>query len=802
MRIKTLALSLLSASIACVSHSSNISVTGFSAGDISVQGEVGYLHLGMLTGNSLEGSFGFPATNIDISMASTAEEMAAIIVATSPDSQPALMLENYPEPPNSASGIDAYRSVTGMSLSTTSEYQETISKFFRENRYSGVNLNLSLDQVLVTQTADYLVISNNNQDGLGIDFFLCATDAFSSTIKASEQEACSLLDTVPDTDPYKSRTTPNGSFQSNMFVLNSKEGLFGLNKSQKFYHQDTLKEISASGNRAVAPNHTALLNAFTIAYDHKPLNGLFFFYGPGDEGQVTPVIGSGYPVEPESILYIQGIFGFYDSINEDGDRVLYVGNSVPIHGEYPEIEELPIPLQQAGNTGYGFSDKMAVLLDDDVGIFNPDSAKLLGLAYYGSEDLNVYTPVIFDLDSGLFSYLSSAAVQELRGSTPAGFIDAVEDLVINSLPDPLAESYPELPNDLTGLNIDPNITPIAFRALINEVIMRTATGGALQRYLAGEPMTVTTGFTPGNRNRWQSNELQFTSPSSLRAPFVSYAWEDITSLDATLETSNTSLTSGEGVAELTLSVTGEARKLRASCHIESSADNRTEAVFGEPLSAHLAGMRVIQNSVSFNNQSLYITYLADEIVTFDGVAMTVDLEAVSGTGELPVSCYISAVSGLGDYQSKRTDATFSLTSASTITGQFTSSDNELTSNGIRSATLIDSDGRRLRINVNEDLSFSKSAGNGGVYDLTANASGYVFPCASVNAVSGTTDIGTQAFLRGDVTNDGVIDTTDIWRYYFRYFYSSTDFDVNSDGSVNSDDLAVIQENQGAAQCEL
>jgi hypothetical protein len=767
MKIKTLVLSLLSASIACVSHSSTISVTGFSAGDISVQGEVGYLHLGMLTGNSLEGSFGFPATNIDISMASTAEEIAAIIVATSPDSQPALMLENYPEPPNSASGIDAYRRVTGMSLSTTSEYQETISKFFRENRYSGVNLNWSLDQVLVTQTADYLVISNNNQDGLGIDFFLCATDAFSSTIKASEQEACSLLDTVPDTDPYKSRTTPNGSFQSNMFVLNSKEGLFGLNKSQKLYHQDTLKEISATGNRAVAPNHTALLSDYTIAYDHKPLNGLFLFYGPGDEGQVTPVIGSGYPVEPESILYIQGIFGFYDSINEDGDRVLYVGNSVPIYGEYPEIEELPIPLQQAGNTGYGFSDKMAVLLHYDAGIFNPDSAKLLGLAYYGSEDLNVYTPVIFDLDSGLFSYLSSVAVQELRGSTPAGFIDAVEDLVINSLPDPLAESYPELPNDLTGLNIDPNITPIAFRALINEVIMRTATGGALQRYLAGEPMTVTTGFTPGNRNRWQSNELQFTSPSSLRAPFVSYAWEDITSLDATLEASNTSLTSGE-----------------------------------EPLSAQLAGMRVIQNKVPSDKQSLYITYLADEIVTFDGVSMTVDLEAVSGTGELPVTCYISAVSGLGNYQEKRADVTLSLTSASTITGQFTSSDNNLTSNGIRSATLIDSDGRRLSINVNEDLSFSKSAGNGGAYDLTAKAPGYVFPCASVNAVSGATDIGTQTFLRGDVTNDGVIDTTDIWRYYFRYFYSNTNFDVNSDGSVNSDDLAVIRKNQGAAQCEL
>jgi hypothetical protein len=111
-------------------------------------------------------------------------------------------------------------------------------------------------------------------------------------------------------------------------------------------------------------------------------------------------------------------------------------------------------------------------------------------------------------------------------------------------------------------------------------------------------------------------------------------------------------------------------------------------------------------------------------------------------------------------------------------------------------------GRRLSINVNEDLSFSKSAGNGVAYDLTAKAPGYVFPCASVNAVSGATDIGTQTFLRGDVTNDGVIDTTDIWRYYFRYFYSSTDFDVNSDGSVNSDDLAVIQENQGAAQCEL
>lgn len=801
MKLKHLALSLLSASIACVSHSSPISVTGFSAGDVSVQGEVGYLHLGMLTGNSFEGAFGFPATNIDISMASNTDEMAAIIIETSPDSLPALMLENYPEPPNSQVGIDAYRSVTGMSLSTTTEYQDTISKFFQDNRYKGVNLNLSLDQALVTQTADYLVISNNNQDGLGVDFFLCSTDAFSSTIDVSEQEACNLLDTVPDTDLSKSRTTPNGSFQSNMFVLNSKEGLFGQNKTQKIYHQDVLKEISATGNRVIAPNHSALLNTFTIAYDHTPLNGIFFFYRPDGEDQVVPTIGAGYPVEPESILYIEGISGFYDSENEDGDRVLYMGTSTPLPG-YPDIEELPIPLQQEGNTGYGFSDQMAVLLYRDEGFFSPDSAELLGLAYYGSEDLNVYTPVIYDLDSGLFTYLSSVAVRELRGSTPAGFIDAVEDLVINSLPAPFAESYPELPMNLTGLNIDPNITPIAFQALINEVIVRTATGGALQKFLAGEPMTINTGFTPGNRQRWQSNELQFTSSSSLRAPFVSYAWDDKTRLEATIETNSTTLTSGEDVAELTLSVTGEARRLRASCHIERKVDDQTEAVFGELMPTQLAGMSVTSNTLSFDKKTLFITYQADEIVTFDGVALTVDVEAVSGTGELPVNCFLSVVSGLGKYQSKRAGLTLSLTSGLTITGQFTSSDNSLTSSDIRSANLIDGDGRRLNIDVNEDLSFSKPAGSNGVYDLTASAPGYIFQCASVNADSETTDIGTLTFLRGDVTGDGIINNSDIWRYYFRYFYSSTDFDLNGDGTVNSSDLAVIRENQGATQCDL
>ena len=136
-----------------------------------------------------------------------------------------------------------------------------------------------------------------------------------------------------------------------------------------------------------------------------------------------------------------------------------------------------------------------------------------------------------------------------------------------------------------------------------------------------------------------------------------------------------------------------------------------------------------------------------------------------------------------------------------MSGQFSSDDGQLTKAAI-SADIIAAAGNRYSLSISDNLSFSQPLTNSGNYVISAHADGYVMPCVEFDAPLGVTELAGIRALRGDLNNDGLINSTDIWRYYFRYFYSSSDFDVNSDGIVNSDDLAVIRENQGAAQCEL
>ncbi|SIT11728.1 MAG: hypothetical protein C9355_06295 [Thalassolituus maritimus] len=116
------------------------------------------------------------------------------------------------------------------------------------------------------------------------------------------------------------------------------------------------------------------------------------------------------------------------------------------------------------------------------------------------------------------------------------------------------------------------------------------------------------------------------------------------------------------------------------------------------------------------------------------------------------------------------------------------------------AVIIDSESVRSEKTSDANGRIMIEYSGNGTFDIALSYPNHVFECTTVD-LNSTTSASVE-LLAGDFNNDGLINSTDLWRYYIRYFYPSTNFDVNNDGSVNGDDLAMIEANQGAVQCDL
>jgi hypothetical protein len=249
----------------------------------------------------------------------------------------------------------------------------------------------------------------------------------------------------------------------------------------------------------------------------------------------------------------------------------------------------------------------------------------------------------------------------------------------------------------------------------------------------------------------------------------------------------------------TVTAEGNYRIVRVSC---SALNNNNVALQFQPAEAGSWGQNsIITSNSNTSTTGTFVNYLAPEETAANGTVMTVSVKALSGLGEVPVNCSVRGDNGLGNIKTTSISTIINVISVATINGSFTSSDQAILPTAI-SASLIAEDGTRTALNINEDLTFSQPVGAEGTYNITAAAEGYVFPCAETSVPVGTTDIGALAFLRGDVNGDGEISSADLWRFYFRAFYPSTDFDVNNDDAVNNADRDMIRANQGAVQCDL
>ena len=770
------------------------SVAGFSAASLPVKGNVGDLNIN--TPVYLLSSSNTAVITIDISAAKSNEEAVSIIRESSPEPMITAMLENYPAAPTSAEGIAAFEQLTGTQITNDSEFQALIDGRLSAERYVGLALRSVSGQNLITQTATKTIVSIA-QDDL-YDVYSCDTSSFIPTTPASEQATCENIDSGVDLNHREIFVAHNGSYLSEKFLYTD------LNSDvTRYYRDDGQFDIPTS---SVLDIRSIAQPVFALApgevFNKFSSDGYFkaFRVSPIEIEEKDIVLETG--LQPTSLVHFSGYRTFYDKTDENGIHRIFSATPTLL-GDW---SERPMPLKLKileQEESYGFIPNFDHFdtQDSPFGIYNKD---WMAVGYYGSKDLGVITPAILNLDNDQLIYLSQIAVKHLEESTPEGFIDAVRSAVIDSLPQTLSSTYPALPTELTGLDIDPDITQDAYNALINEKIVRVATSptaGALADFENGAPIDVT--GTSDNRSynlmRWASNEFRFTSTTTLRAPFVSYEFTQPDTPELSVSVSTTELSSTEQQsADITVTASGNYQKVVATCEVVSS---EAEVIFSAPDAGNWGEDSSSMTYLRDDQQLVTVSLTNPEETQATSSILETTLTALSGAGGTEVVCRVTGTDMFGESRSSSRALSFTVSTPVTVSGQFSSDDGQLIKSAV-SADIIAAEGNRYSLSISDNLSFSQPLTTSGNYVIFAQADGYVMPCVEFDAPLGVTELADIRALRGDLNNDGLINSTDIWRYYFRYFYSSSDFDVNSDGTVNSADLAVIRENQGAVQCDL
>ncbi|MEQ3692510.1 MAG: hypothetical protein ABNH16_07455 [Thalassolituus sp.] len=738
---------------------------------------------------------------IDISSANSAEDSVNIVKQGNFTSTLAQkLLENYPNAPTpsffTGDGVDEYfTNLTGESSILSNEhFKASIDRALIERRFQGLPVMMPENQHFVAETKNFFIIKNDSSPE-NETLYECIKGSYIPTFPILIQfNNCYRVDSglnIPKVDTVTSKYSWNDS--ENYIYKDDNSGQLKASISDKSYSFEPESGTSISLTRNNEPSF--LISPF---FDRKS-EGNYNLYLTQTDGEIDALSALAVTeTSPQTTMIYNG--STITSVQEQGgNSYIAVANTIPIPPFSPNRFSITSLKVQSSAESAGFlSNFDSVQYETFSSSFMTESGSdtLIAAAYFPGTAGLVATPVIYNYSEDVTTYLSSITRSNLEEKLGADYIAAVDAHIFELLPQ-LTSNYPA-PPELPIAGLDEDLTSEQLQAVIDELVVRLATQeGAYNTFITTSALPDLQIDLETELSIWNTNALRFTNENTLQTPFAIYKlrpdglYLNVSSNKYEIDTSI------DESAEITVYASGTVNSMTLNCKGDLTLSAASFQGWGGE------STNSISISPANNLVQLQLNFENDQS---GGTALLSFLAEGTGFGTRSLTCSGTAKLASGEkikvYPSDRNiwlndqihKGTLAITGSVQVEGQNENSP-EIT------GTIKNSTGYTDQLNIFSDNRFVENFLSEDNYQISLQADGYVFPCLSVE-LSTSTDIGDLVLLAGDLNNDGEINGTDQWRFYFRAFYPSTDFDLNNDGVVNNTDRNIISTNRGAVQCDL
>jgi hypothetical protein len=737
---------------------------------------------------------------LDISSANSAEDAVNIVNQGNYSATLASkLLKNYPNRPRtdfiSGNEVNEYfTNLTGEnSILSNEHFKASIDRALLERRFQGLPVITPNNQHLVAETKDLFLIKSDSSPE-NETLYECYKESYIPTFPILIQfNNCLRVENGLNIPQEDTLTSIYGWNDSNNYIYkDDNSGQLKANISDKSYSFEPEVGASISLTRN---NQSSFLNS--PFFDRKS-EGNYNLYLTQTDGEIDAMPAlTVTKTSPQTTMLFNG--STITSIQDQGDNsYIAVANTIPIPPFSPNRFSLTSLKIQSSAESAGFLSNFDSVQYETFGspfFTGSGSDTIIAAAYFPGTAGLVATPVIYNYSEDETTYLSSITRSSLEDKLGANYISAVEAHIFELLPQ-LTSNYPA-PPELPVLGLDEDLTSEQLQAVIDELVVRLATQeGAYNTFINTSVLPELQIDVETELSTWKTNALRFTNENTLQTPFAIYKLRpDGLYLNIYSNKDEIDTSVNESV-KITVSAIGTVQSMTINCSGDLTLSEASFQNWGGE-STNSISINQANNSLklqlSFENDQNDIGTLSfmAEGTGFGTKKMTCSGSARLASGE-QIKVYPSDLSiRLND---QIHEGTLEITGTVQVEDQNESSPQV-------TGTIKNSTGYTDQLNIFSDNRFVENFLSEDNYQISLQADGYVFPCLSVE-LSTSTDVGDLVLLAGDLNNDGEINSTDQWRFYFRAFYPSTDFDLNNDGAVNNADRDIIRNNRGAVQCDL